>query len=434
MADGRIDTTSTPVASRWEVGSNFALHRTTPDRTAVPAPAAPPYGELFGSGRQALRALVGFGRREYGWTALHLPTYYCDEVVEAVADVLPVRRYPAGPTGGAPPVAGPGEVVLLVSYFGEPPVVPAPAGATLVVDATHDPRAPWLPGFGADYVFASLRKTMPLPDGGGLWSLTGRPLPAAGPPSARHLAVVDRVLAAMSLKAAYLAGAPLDKQRYLARYAAAEELLHRPVNGIIGISGISEFSRETLHALPVDRLRDRRIENAALLAADLAGVPGLKVRAHPLGVVLECASPERRETLRRGLIERSVYPAVLWRLAADPASAASDPAGAAADSAGSDPAAPDAVDEHVDYSRRMLFLHTDHRWGGSDMARVAELVRALHPDHGHPDHVHPDDDGHPDHGQPDDDGETGTLPGTGSSSPATPPTDGPVLVPRGETC
>ncbi|MFI6759946.1 hypothetical protein ACIBF5_12495 [Micromonospora sp. NPDC050417] len=369
------DLQPSPVASRWEVGSSFPLHQATGAEWAgPPPPAAPPYGELFGSGRQALRALVEFGRREYGWTALHLPTYYCDEVTDAVTDVLPVRRYPAGPDGGVPPVVAPTDAVVLVSYFGAPPVVPAPAGATLIVDVTHDPRAPWLPSLRADYVFASLRKTLPLPDGGALWSDSGRPLPSAGPPTARHLAVVDRVLAAMCLKAAYLAGAPLDKQRYLARYAAGEDLLRTA-----DVSGISEFSRQALHALPVDRLRLRRIENAALLAAGLAGLPGLTARAWPLGVVLEFGSHRSREAVRHGLIERSVYPAVLWRLVE-----------------------PDENDDQVRYSRRMLFLHTDHRFRGSDMARVAELVRALHP------------------------------PGAEVVPDPAPP--GPVSVPRGERC
>ncbi|WP_326559719.1 hypothetical protein [Micromonospora sp. NBC_01796] len=367
MADDHREHGPALLGQRWEVGSSFPLHLPAePDWARTPGHPDPPsatpqYGELFGSGRQALRALVEFGRREYGWTALHLPAYYCADVVDEVADVLPVRRYPVGPTGGVPPVAAPTDAVVAVSYFGAPPVVPATSGATLVVDATHDPRAPWLASVRADYVFASLRKTLPVPDGGALWSDTGRPVPPAGPPTARHLGLVDRVLSAMYLKAAYLSGGPVDKQQYLARYAAGEDLFRDS-----GISGISEFSRQMLRVLPTDRLRRRRIENAALLAAGLSGLSGLRARAHTLGVVLEFDSHRRREAVRHALIDRRVYPAVLWRLGPDPAPEDRAPVEL-------------TMDDRVSFSRRMLFLHTDYRCTGSDLAQVAELVREIHP-------------------------------------------------------
>jgi hypothetical protein len=40
----------------------------------------------------------------------------------------------------------------------------------LVEDHSHDPFSPWAVGSSADYAFCSLRKTLPVPDGGLLWS------------------------------------------------------------------------------------------------------------------------------------------------------------------------------------------------------------------------------------------------------------------------
>ncbi|QLQ35064.1 hypothetical protein [Micromonospora robiginosa] len=327
---------------RWEVGSSFPLtHAAGPGTTRLPSPL-----RLYGTGRQALLALLRMGRTELGWTAVHLPAYYCPPVADAAATVLPVRRYDAGPRGHVdPPRPGPTEAVVAVSYFGDRPADPVTRGAALVVDSTHDPFAPWLPSTGADYVLAALRKTLPLPDGAALWSPAGHHLPAQPAPSVRHRAAAGQVLAAMCLKATYLSGSPVEKNAFLSAFAAGEAAY-----GSTSVSGASDYTREALPAMPVDRWRRQRTANAVVLGDALAGVVGLRAHVHPFGVVVECDSGELREALRTALVARRVYPAVLW------------------------PQPPDAPARHLDYSRRMLHLHTDHRWRAEDMLRVAARI------------------------------------------------------------
>jgi len=330
---------------RWEFGSAFPLILPRGLGRAEPLEQA----RYFGSGRHALRALVEFGRRERGWQAVHIPAYYSPAVVQSIADLLPVRRYDSGPVGPHPrPDAGPADAVITVSYFGEPPVLPS-TPATLIIDVTHDPVAPWLDPARADYVFASLHKTLPLPDGGMLWSGNGHPLPPAVPPTDAHLATVSQILSAMCLKAAYLDGAPLRKEQYRALYAAGDAGLCSTA-----VSGISDFSREALRVLPAEELRRRRMTNAAELALNLRELAGVVVHARSFGVVLEFDTTQRREAIRRDLIARSVYPAVLWSLNPE-----------------------DAPPHQLDFSRRMLHLHADLRWSGSDLRRVAAIVREL---------------------------------------------------------
>ncbi|WP_320065389.1 hypothetical protein [Micromonospora sp. RTGN7] len=335
-------------ARPWEVGSAFTLPTAyAGSNTPWPSPA-----RLFGSGRQALVALLRFGARKHGWSAAHLPAYFCPPVAEAARDVLPVLPYDGGPAGGSgPTTVGPTEVVVAVSYFGMPPVLPSRRGAALVVDATHDPRAPWLADLDADFVLASLRKTLPLPDGGLLWSPAGRSLPAPTATTRSHQLTVGRILTGMLAKAAYLGGARVPKESYLALLRAGEEELATPE-----VSGASEHTRLMLSALPADELRTARVDNAHRLAAGLAGLPGVTVRAYPLGVVCQIDGGDRREEIRRGLVARDIYPAVLWALP-DTAPAA-----------------------QLDLSRRMLFLPTDHRYGSTDMDRVAAALREVaHP-------------------------------------------------------
>lgn len=337
------------MTDRWECGSAFPLMLPTGGR-----PTPLPEHRLYGSGRQALRALVEFGRREHGWELLHLPAFYCPEVVESVVDLLPVRRYDAAPVGPqTPPSARAGEALLAVSYFGEAPVLSA-TGAHVIVDATHDPLAEWAGG--ADFVFASLRKTLPLPDGGAVWSPRGNPLPPAAPPVAEHLATAGRGLAAMALKRSYLDGAPVDKARYLELFAAAEAGLRSTT-----VSDISDYSRAALRVLPMVELRRHRTTNAARLTARLRDLPGITAHARTFGVLLEFDHADQRDAVRQGLIRRSVYPAVLWTLPPD-----------------------STPPRQLDLSRRLLHLHTDIRWSDEDMGRVATAVRESSADRSRP--------------------------------------------------
>ncbi|MCI4065258.1 hypothetical protein MRQ36_22895 [Micromonospora sp. R77] len=329
--------------NRWEVGSSYPLLLPPGDGERH----WPDDARLYGSGRHALRALLRFGRDELGWRRLHVPGYYCPEVVESVTDLLPVHRFDTGPFGpDTGPDAGPDDVVLTLSYFGEPPVLPD-TPATVVVDVTHDPTAPWLSGLRSGYVLASLRKTLPIPDGGLLLSADGGPLPPPVAATTEHLVTAGHNLAAMCLKAAYLAGAGSDKEHYLRLYAAGEAGLRSRT-----VSGISDFSREALRILPAAALRRSRVANADRLAAALDGADG--VRAHPrsFGVLLEFDTPDRRAAVREALIAHRVYPAALWTLPEQ-----------------------DTPPRQLDLSRRLLHLHTDVRYDGSDLDRVAGLVR-----------------------------------------------------------
>ncbi|MCW3839610.1 hypothetical protein ONA70_05820 [Micromonospora yasonensis] len=334
-------------ADRWEVGSWFPLwHGGGPGWTDAPDPL-----RLYGSGRQALVALLRFGRETHGWRRVHVPAYYCPPVATALAEVLPVSAYDAGPgTGGQRPEPAADEVVLSVSYFGDAPLAPVRRGAGLIVDATHDPAAGRYGEPEPDWVFASLRKTLPLPDGGAVWSPRGHPLPPEAPTTVAQRAAVCGILSAMALKADYLAGAGGDsvKAAYLALHAAGEaELESAPVGGP------SEYTRHLLASAPIHEWRQRRHGNAQLLVASLGSLPAVAVTAHRYGVVLWFDSAARRDITRRTLIGQRVYPAVLWPMAAG--------------------AAPEHLRDRAD---RMLFLHTDHRWDADDMRRVARIVRA----------------------------------------------------------
>lgn len=343
---------------RWEHGSEFHAPGLLLGETA-----ADPWegrGTLFGSARHALVALLEHGAARDGWRRLWVPSYFCQDVVDALqVPGIELRGYPASPRGAEwPRGLGAGDVLMAVNFFGlasRAPEYGVGAGARVIEDHTHDPWSAWAMASRADWCLASLRKTLPVPDGAVLWSPAGETLPQP-PLTAEHTGAALEKWAGMGLKALYLAGASVDKDAYRALLVASESRL-----GSGAPSAISPVAAALLPALPTRTLRERRRSNAAALAAALEGAPGVEVlrpdspAACPFSAVLVLASAELRQRVRAELIAARVYPAVLWPL----------------EWATPDPAPP----EHVELSRRMLSVHCDARYGEDDMRRVALLVR-----------------------------------------------------------
>ena len=351
------------MTERWESGSEY--HWPAFESAARP-PDWPWSGRatLWGSGRDALRALLCQGRAERSWKRLLSPDYYCPDVLGALQETaLPIRLYrddPGLPLGAdlAQIDLRPGDAVLVVNFMGlraGPRQWEVPEGVELVEDHTHDPASAWARASTATFCVASLRKCLPAPDGGVLWSPQGQTLPPVRPVTPERSGASAQKLAAMVLKERYLRGSVASKATY-------RRISDRAEPGIASgpISGMPEWTRELLDTFPVGNWwRQRRRNHTRLARAleDLAGVRVLKPQdgATPFSAALVCDTPERRERLRTTLIEGQVYPAVLWPL---------EQAAGAGISA-----------ESLDLSRRMLSVHCDFRYGPDDMDRVAALVR-----------------------------------------------------------
>lgn len=316
---------------------------------------------LYSSGRDALRALLGSGPGlGLDWRRLWVPSYFCQEVVEAVAssglELVTYRDTPLAPGWPAGEALRPGDVVLWVNTFGLrlPPDWSPPTGVTLVEDHTHDPWSPAALRSRADYCLASLRKTLPLADGAPLWSPAGRSLPPAPTPSeTRSLAVASK-LSGMLLKSLYLDGHAVEKGRFRELAIKGEESI---ASGQPAPS--SSLSRELLTCMPVRRWRKERRTYVDVAAAALGSLPGVRtLRAEsedcvPFSLLLLCDSEQKRDRLRAGLIEHAIYPAVLWPLPRT------------------------AEEASLSLSRRLLSIHADMRYDAAHMERVSQIVERV---------------------------------------------------------
>lgn len=349
-----------PEAAR-EIGSEFHWDPAAlAPAAAGPADSPLPHRfELFATGCGALGAVL---RRLAPWGRLHVPSFFCMGVAEALSAYVPIAWYRHLPDGRGPRLdtlrAAAGDVVLAQNLFGRDERgpweawLPAHPGVTLVEDHSHDPFSDWARASSAPYAVASLRKTLPLPDGGLLWSPRGLDLPRpSGPESpGAHLK-----LAAMLLKEAWLDGRAVPKDGFRALQQHGEQVL-------LGSAGpASALTAAVLPLLDLAGLRAASTRNANALIAALAGRTrgwqALPAGAAPFRVQVLCASETVRDALLAHLAGHGIFAPVHWR---------QDRAGLWS----GDEAAADLAD-------RILTVPVDHRCRPADVRRVAEVLGAF---------------------------------------------------------
>lgn len=352
------------LADRWECGSDFAYPdgvRADEDRLALPLGA-----KLFHSGRDALRALAAFLSPRPA--RILVPSYYCQEVSLALVSAgFRVEAYPDDPRWALPALdtvhLRPGDAIIVCNTFGlragfnEPYSVPQ--GVTVIEDHTHDPFGGWSRSSTAQYCYASLRKWLPIPDGGILWSNQSEVLPIPKASNSYHAAITEDKTFAMALKASYLNGGSSDKSQYRSLFSRAETRIGR-----LAPARMSATSRDILQNVPVISWRAQRLANYDVLASELSKLPEvglmlLKPAEHcvPYAACLVMDRPEDRARLAAKLISSSIYPAVLWPIAQDRIKGVGH--------------------READLANRILCIHCDHRYSAEDMVRVARTLSSI---------------------------------------------------------
>jgi hypothetical protein len=334
---------------RWENGSDFHLSLEA-GRSELPWKARS--HSLWGSGRDALRALLARGRDVHGWSRLLVPSYYCQDVLAAVGREIAVNVYRSAPTEPVPrPIkVRAGDVVLVVATFGMRTQAELSGPAPIVEDHSHDPTTDGAMHSSADYVIASLRKTLPLPDGGVLWSPRNLPVPQEIKMTVAHGAAVLQRLSAMTLKLHYLSGQEVAKASFRELAIDGEQAI-----GADAMSGISPFSRSRLTTFPTARWREVRARNLQVLQDKTGDLPLVRLLDVSFAATLIFDEEALRERVRERLIAARIYPSVLWPL--------------------DDPFVEGIPESHVDLSRRILSIHCDQRYSVDDMVRVASELR-----------------------------------------------------------
>ena len=269
--------------------------------------------------------LLTWGRGRFGWRRVWVPSYYCQDVVQSLRSTgLEIDTYSDGPLDQVPDLGsadlGHGDVLIRMNYFGVRPVPRVDdlnrRLVAVIDDVTHDPWCPHSRTGDADWCIASLRKVLPLPDGGAVWSPTGRELPSPLPLTPECRTASLEKLAAMIMKGLYLAGAPVNKQTFRKLSMDSESRI-----GVGSPSGMPSWTASLLSAFPIESWRAKRRANHQVLAQNLSEVPWLTLLppspdqdACPFSAVLLFPTNELRDDVRQKLIGDNVFPAIVWPL------------------------------------------------------------------------------------------------------------------------
>jgi hypothetical protein len=278
----------------------------------------------FSTGRAAVVQLAQQVTCRHLW----VPEYFCPHTTQYWRDSgLEVISYVDHPHLAQPDWATlkplQREIVVAVNYFGVRAATPWRVWQTqhpnviLLEDHTHDPFSAWAIQSNADYAFASLRKTFPIPDGAILWSPAGHSLPAE--PQGEHWVGSALKLAAMIWKKQYIdsgeastALKPIFRQFQI----EGEKILAE-----IADQKIAPWSRVLVDIGFPTSWRQRRIENVHYFLERLPTSKHLQPlfdtwpEEHcPFNAVLVTDTRKRRDALRQYLITAGIYAPVHWQL------------------------------------------------------------------------------------------------------------------------
>lgn len=344
--------------SRWEYGSQFHWQGFGADgeRGKVPWQAE---CVRLGCGRDALRALVDHLRP----TRLWFPSYLCQELVTPfVGCEVDLRVYGDSPLDLSLELERiplrPGDAVLIVNHFGlasRERVSPTDVeDVTVIEDHTHGPCSKWAHDSQADYCFASLRKSTPIPDGAVLWSPRGRDLPKNQRAPFERSAPVHERLSGMLLKSLYLQGYDVSKSMF-------RELLDRGEQNMADgpIAVMSPLSRAVVEGFPFEAWRCARRSNFQRLKEGMGHSSRFEILEPvdsgdaPFAVVCVFRDADECTQAQASLVARDVYPSRLWPL--------------------DRPVLEGIPPEHGSLSRRTIALPCDGRYGPADVDRVLDI-------------------------------------------------------------
>lgn len=287
---------------RREIGSEFWEIPTAADNGLFPSQTG-----WFLSGRSALLQIIAELQANRAVRRVALPAWCCDSMIAPfVRAGIPVQFYPVYVKNGRLVqdvfAAEECDVLFRMDYFGYAAGEnPAEFDGTVIHDLTHGLFSS-TPAADA-YCFGSLRKWAGFPTGGYGWGCFAPPQDTCE----QYVALRRR---AMAQKAEYIRGTT-DSKAYLSLYSEAEELLEGYPSGAADPDDI-----RCARTLDVFGMRQKRRENAACLLEELAEValfPELGERDCPLFVPI-MVPPDRRDGLRRHLIENEMYCPVHWPL------------------------------------------------------------------------------------------------------------------------
>ena len=312
---------------------------------------------LFADGRHCIEALI----RQYCWKRLWMPSYFCYNIIEYLQkttgiEIVFYNDYPGNDDRKTISELGfqEGDVLFRMNYFGlrsfrSTKDIPVP----VIEDHSHDLIGDWAMNSDADWCIASLRKIIPIPEGGILWSPRRYKLDCYPEQSFSNMALAQKRWHAMEEKEKYIVGLADNKELFRELYLETENALDD-----LELSSIDERSRDFLYHFNIDAWYKAKKRNWKMLSK-LSSIKGITVvlpeseNLTPFSCIVLFENHSERERVRKELINTSIYPAVLWNV-------------------------PENVDREVSsISKRILSIHCDGRYNESEMQYLLNTINKI---------------------------------------------------------
>ena len=307
---------------------------------------------LLADGRQCIVVLI----RQYGWRRIWMPDYFCYEVIETIKEQtgIEVVFYADNPLEEGKVENLPfeeGDVLLRMNYFGMRDVrlnsgIPVP----VIEDHSHEPFGHWALYSDANWCISSIRKSLPLPEGGMIWS------PKQFTVDSLHFSEENEKIAAirweaMEMKADYLAGKNVNKDEFRKKYIETEEWFDTAEPSLID-ERTNEFICKQFDLnlwLGVKR-KSWALLNSLVNKEHCEVLTAEHESCTMFSLVILLEDKDKRDKVRKNLIENAVYPAILWNVPAT------------------------ASEGSRSFSERMLSIHCDGRYNEEDIRQLAGIL------------------------------------------------------------
>ena len=334
-----------------EYGSDF--HYIQPDDSAVETFSCfYPEAVFYASGRLALIDLY----KKMKWNRIWVPDYFCYEVLGALEQAgLNLEFYTDYPLFNDDQLVlslpfKDGDVLFRVNYFGlRSKRSNSSIHVPVIEDHTHDLIGDWARNSDADWCIASLRKTLPLAEGGVLWSPKGFKTPATPKVTESNEVLASRRWNAMRQKAMYLDDVIQDKSEFRAELISTEEQFNS-----MKVSALDAKTSDYIERFDLNQWYLRKRENWSILKdIEIDEFRILKPEnpnCNPFSLTLLFNEEEQRNHYRQTLINKDIYPAILWAIP------------------------PQKRSELKHFSRRVLSIHCDARYGIDDMIKLRDII------------------------------------------------------------
>ena len=320
-----------------------------------------PNANYYADGRQALIHLY----QTQGWERLWVPEFFCYDVIETLKDAGMALLYYADFPGYEDDsltlkriqqrgLFHSKDAILRVNYFGLRSVRSSDnySVAAIVEDHSHDLLGTWAQYSEADWCIASLRKTLPIPEGGILWSPKKHQLPEPPTFDSNNEVIATERWKAMHLKAQYLAGNDIDKSSFRSIFVTTESFFESAP-----ICLLDRQSQDYLRGFDIKNWYLQKKENWNILREiKKPGVHVLEsesIGGYPFSLVLLFNFHADRDRVRAALIENMVYPAILWNVPAPTEGAI------------------------YQMSRGILSIHCDSRYKYDDILQMKSIIESV---------------------------------------------------------